>query len=378
MASSNTIQRMRTTDQSAGQTRDDRSAEDAILSLRDVSKSFGTEEAVRGIDLTVSRGELVTLLGPSGCGKTTTLRMIAGLEEPTTGTIALAGATVAGDGAFVSPEDRDVGIVFQSFALFPHLTVAENIAFGLTDKSDAEKTNRVEELLDLVNMPSHADRRPDQLSGGQKQRVALARSLAPEPELLLMDEPFSNLDVRLRVQMREEVRSILKRAGVTAISVTHDQEEALSISDRVAVMNDGQIEQVGKPERVFEQPESKFVASFLGRASFLSARLENGTIETGIGTFDATTLEGYTEQYDRIDVEVLARPDDLRARSATPQDANGEIVARQYVGPSFIYRVDLDSGDTVHCLHNHVTDFTIGERVRVELVADHPLAWFPE
>ncbi len=378
MASSNTIRRMRTTDEpDSTQARDDQDAVDAILSLRDVSKSFGTEEAVRGIDLTVSRGELVTLLGPSGCGKTTTLRMIAGLEEPTTGTISLAGTTVAGDGAFVSPEDRDVGIVFQSFALFPHLTVEENIAFGLTDMSETAKADRVEELLDLVNMPGHADRRPDQLSGGQKQRVALARSLAPEPELLLMDEPFSNLDVRLRVQMREEVRSILKRAGVTAISVTHDQEEALSISDRVAVMHEGRIEQIGKPERVFEQPESKFVASFLGRASFLSARLEDGAIETGLGTFDATTLEGYTKQYNRIDVEVLARPDDLRARSATPSDANGEIVARQYVGPSFIYRVELDSGDTVHCLHNHVTDFTIGQRVRVELVADHPLAWFP-
>ncbi|MFC7185836.1 ABC transporter ATP-binding protein [Halorubrum yunnanense] len=350
---------------------------DPVLSLSNVTKEFGPETAVDGVSLDVEPGELLTFLGPSGCGKTTTLRTIAGLEEPTDGEISLGGETVAGDGAFVAPEGRDVGIVFQNFALFPHLTVRENIAFGLSDADEETATARVDELLDLVDMPDHGEKTPDQLSGGQKQRVALARSLAPEPEVLLLDEPFSNLDVRLRVEMREEVRRILKEAGVTAVSVTHDQEEAMSISDRVAVMNEGEIEQVGSPETVFERPESKFVASFLGRASFLEGELRDEQVETGIGRFDAVTLEGYDSVYDGAPVDVLVRPDDLRATPASPELADGIIVSRQYVGPSFVYRVELESGDTVHCLHNHVEEFGLNEPVTVELTADHPLAWYP-
>ena len=348
-----------------------------VLTLDGVTKEFGPECAVEDLSLDVASGELLTFLGPSGCGKTTMLRMIAGLEQPTTGSITIAGERVAGDGAFVPPERRDVGIVFQNFALFPHLTVRENIAFGLSDADDATTAARVDDLLDLVDMPTHGDKTPDQLSGGQKQRVALARSLAPEPDVLLLDEPFSNLDVRLRVEMREEVRRILKAAGVTAVSVTHDQEEALSISDRVAVMNEGSIEQVGEPESVFERPESKFVASFLGRASFLEGRLIDGQVETGVGRFNAAALEGYDTTYNEVPVDVLVRPDDLRATPANPDVADGVVVARQYVGPSFIYRVELDSGESVHCLHNHVEDFGLDEPVTIDLIADHPLAWYP-
>jgi iron(III) transport system ATP-binding protein len=350
---------------------------DPVLSLSEVTKAFGPETAVDDVSLDVRSGELLTFLGPSGCGKTTTLRTIAGLEEPTDGQITLGDEVVAGDGAFVPPERRDVGIVFQNFALFPHLTVRENIAFGLTDADAAESEARVDELLELVEMTDHGEKTPDQLSGGQKQRVALARSLAPEPEVLLLDEPFSNLDVRLRVEMREEVRRILKEAGVTAVSVTHDQEEALSISDRVAVMSDGRIEQVGRPESVFERPESKFVASFLGRASFLEGELRDGKVDTGIGRFDAVTLEGYDTVYDGAPVDVLVRPDDLRATPATSELADGVVTSRQYVGPSFVYRVELDSGEAVHCLHNHVEEFDLDEPVSLELTADHPLAWYP-
>ncbi|GAA0536370.1 ABC transporter ATP-binding protein [Halorubrum ejinorense] len=350
---------------------------ESVLSLSGVTKAFGPETAVDDVSLEVRPGELLTFLGPSGCGKTTTLRTIAGLEEPTEGRITLGGDVVADDDSFVPPEQRDVGIVFQNFALFPHLSVRENIAFGLTDADAAESEARVDELLELVEMTDHGEKTPDQLSGGQKQRVALARSLAPEPDVLLLDEPFSNLDVRLRVEMREEVRRILKEAGVTAVSVTHDQEEALSISDRVAVMNDGNIEQVGRPESVFERPESKFVASFLGRASFLEGELRDGKVDTGVGRFDAVTLEGYDTVYDGAPVDVLVRPDDLRATPAASELADGVVTSRQYVGPSFVYRVELDSGEAVHCLHNHVEEFDLDEPVSLELTADHPLAWYP-
>lgn len=347
-----------------------------ILELSDVTKAYGPEVAIEDLNLTVHEGELLTLLGPSGCGKTTTLRLLAGLERPTTGMVTIAGEPVAGEEAFVPPEARDVGIVFQDFALFPHLSVAENIGFGLADRSTGERKKRVGELLDLVGLPGLGERRPDQLSGGQRQRVALARALAPEPAVLLLDEPFSNLDVRLRIAMREEVRSIIKEAGVTAISVTHDQEEAMSIGDRVAVMHDGRVAQVGNPTRVFQHPESRFVASFLGQAGFLSGEVRTDRVETGVGPIDLVQLEGLDDAYEGSHVDVLVRPDDLRA-APVEDNPDGRIVHRQYSGPSFVYRVELDTGDVVHCLHNHAEEFRQGDAVRVDLVADHTLAWYP-
>jgi len=354
---------------------DDPSAE--VLALDGVSKTYGPETAVDELSLSVRDGELLTLLGPSGCGKTTTLRMIAGLERPTTGTVSIRNEVVANETTFRKPEERNVGIVFQNYALFPHLNVEENIAFGLAEADKRTTDQRVSELLELVSLERHRQKMPNQLSGGQQQRVALARSLAPEPEVLLLDEPFSNLDVRLRVEMREEVRKILKRAGVTAISVTHDQEEALSISDRVAIMNDGTVEQIGDPAEVFENPESRFVASFLGQASFLSGRVTDDTIETGIGTFETNRLNGPVEAYNGATVDVLVRPDDLRAIPTAESTAEGYVTQRQYNGPSFVYRVKLHSGDVVHCLHNHSESFTPGEPVEIDLTADHPLAWYP-
>ncbi|QPV62959.1 ABC transporter ATP-binding protein [Halosimplex litoreum] len=366
-------------------TRDEHDGE-PVLDLDGVTREFGQETAVDELSLSVYEGELLTLLGPSGCGKTTTLRLLAGLDSPDGGTIRVDDEVVAGPDAFVAPDDRDVGLVFQSFALFPHLTVGENVAFGIDDWSADDREARVEELLDLVNLSDYREGSPDDLSGGQRQRVALARSLAPEPDVLLLDEPFSNLDVSLRVEMREEVRRIIKQTGVTAVSVTHDQEEALSISDRVAVISDGDVEQVGRPEVVFEQPESRFVAEFLGQAGFVSGTLDSGSVETDLGTLSADVIEGLGREYDGARVDVMVRPDDL---VATPADGdsveaepgidpgNGEIVHRQYTGPSFVYQVQLDGGDHVYCEHNHADDLALDQRVRVDLRVDHPLAWFP-
>ena len=352
---------------------------ETVLSLHGLGKAYAVERAVEEVSLSVRDGELLTLLGPSGCGKTTMLRLLAGLERPSAGTVEIAGETVAtGDGeGFVPAEERDVGLVFQDFALFPHLTVEENVGFGLQDRSAGEREARIDELLDLVNLTAHREKEPGALSGGQQQRVALARALAPEPDVLLLDEPFSNLDVRLRVEMREEVRDILKATGVTAISVTHDQEEALSISDRVAIMHDGAIEQVGTPEAVFENPESRFVASFLGRASFLPGRGRGDVVETELGVLDAAQLNGPVEQYDGARIDVLVRPDDLEAVPANEATADGQVVQRQYTGPTFVYGVELGSDTTVRCLHNHVELFEHCQPVSVDIAADHPLAWYP-
>ncbi|MFT4891849.1 MAG: iron(III) transport system ATP-binding protein [Halobacteriales archaeon] len=359
--------------------------DETILELDRVSKRFGSESAVEDLSLSVREGEILTLLGPSGCGKTTTLRLVAGLERPDDGEVRLDGESVAGQGRYTAPETRDVGVVFQEFALFPHLTAEENVAFGLEDWPAAERKARVDELFDLVGLEAQRGAYPDELSGGQQQRVALARSLAPKPSILLLDEPFSNLDVDLRVEMREEVRRILKDAGVTAISVTHDQEEALSLSDRVAVMHEGAIEQVGPPERVFQEPESRFVAGFLGHASFLSGYVSDDVVHTAVGEVAVDLINGLTTEYEATRIDVLVRPDDVAARPvdrgdgrATRSDPDGEVIYRQYLGPTVLYRVELQSGDVVECMHNHTEQLPVGAPVDVEVTADHELAWFPK
>ena len=349
---------------------------DVALELDGVAKRYGDERVIEGLSLSVERGEILTLLGPSGCGKTTTLRLVAGLERPDGGRVSLNGDTVAGPDRFVAPEERGIGVVFQEFALFPHLTAAENVAFGIDDLPADEREARVDELMALVDLEAQRDSYPDELSGGQQQRVALARSLAPEPEVLLLDEPFSNLDVDLRVQMREEVRRILKATGVTAVSVTHDQEEAMSISDRVAVVNDGRVEQVGEPEEVFQHPESRFVAGFLGHASFLPGRVVGDEVTTGLGPLPRGRIHGLAEEYDRTDIDVLVRPDDLQA---VPVDGEGDGVvrSRRYLGPTILYEVEFHDGSEVQCMHNHQESISLGRSVRLELSADHDLSWFP-
>jgi iron(III) transport system ATP-binding protein len=350
-----------------------------VLELEGVSKAYGGERVIRDLSLSVRQGEILTLLGPSGCGKTTTLRLIAGLERPDAGVVRLNGDPVAAggeDGFSTPPEERGVGVVFQNFALFPHLTAAENVAFGLREWPDDERAARVDDLLELVGLTAQRDSYPEELSGGQKQRVALARSLAPEPEVLLLDEPFSNLDVGLRERMRDEVRRIIKETGVTAVSVTHDQEEALSISDRVAVVHDGGIEQVGEPEEVFQAPRSRFVAGFLGHASFVPGRVCGDSVQTALGPVGRDRLHGLADEYDETDIDILVRPDDLDARPAEGA-GDGVVVGRNYLGPSILYEVELPSGDTVECMHNHDRRVRLDQPVRLSLVAGHELAWFP-
>jgi len=363
---------------SASATPGTRSADrDTVLELDGLGKSYGTETVVEGLSLSVREGEILTLLGPSGCGKTTTLRLIAGLERPDGGDVRINGVSMSGE-SFVPPEDRGVGVVFQEFALFPHLTARENVAFGLKDRPDDEVETRVDDLLELVDLAGQGDSYPDQLSGGQQQRIALARSLAPEPDILLLDEPFSNLDVDLRVEMREEVRDIIKRTGVTAVSVTHDQEEALSISDRVAVMTDGRIEQVGDPETVFQHPESRFVAAFLGYASFVPGYVSGDVVETDLGTVPRERIHGLAAEYDHTRIDLLVRPDDVSARPvADAADGCGRVIARRYLGPTFLYEVELDTGESIQCMHNHDEDVPTSGPVDLTLDADHELAWFP-
>jgi putative spermidine/putrescine transport system ATP-binding protein len=238
----------------------------ANISIRNLHKTFGTSTAVSDFSLEIADGEMVAFLGPSGCGKTTTLRMVAGFVEPTSGGIAFGGQDVT----HVPPHKRDTGMVFQRYALFPHMTIAQNVAFGLEMHKvpRAERSARVTRALDMVRMSSYAQRYPRQLSGGQQQRVAIARALAVEPKVFLLDEPLSNLDAKLRIEVREEIRALQQRLGLTTIFVTHDQEEALAIADRLAIMHDGRIQQVGSASDLYERPENRFVADFLGKMNF--------------------------------------------------------------------------------------------------------------
>lgn len=278
-----------------------------IIQYNDVRKNYGSLAAVDDISFDVQRGEILVLLGHSGCGKTTSLRLLAGLERPDAGAIWLDGRYVASSQEWVPPEARRIGMVFQDYALFPHLTVRENVAFPLHNLRAHERRRRVDELLGLVGLSETIDRYPHQLSGGQQQRVALARALAPNPSVVLLDEPFSNLDAALRREMRSEVRRILKEAGTTAVFVTHDQEEALSIADRLAVLHRGRILQIDKPQDVYLKPANREVASFLGDANFLPGYADGEAVECALGR-----LPLGRPAYG--DVDVMIRPEAVSVR----------------------------------------------------------------
>lgn len=253
-----------------------------LLQLQNVSRQFADVKAVNAVSLDVQAGQFITLLGPSGCGKTTTLRLIAGFEAPDGGSIYFKDRLIAGQGVFVPPKDRHIGMVFQDYALFPHLNVSQNIAFGLRS-SRAVKQARVAEMLELVSLQDYATRMPYELSGGQQQRVALARALAPNPDMLLLDEPFSNLDAALRVQVRSEMRAILRAANSTCIFVTHSQEEALSLSDQVVVMFNGQVLQTASPKALYENPKTPEIAAFVGEANMLEGHASGDTANCVLG-----------------------------------------------------------------------------------------------
>ncbi len=337
------------------------------LDVRGLEKRFGTTVAVDGVDLEVPRGSLTALLGPSGCGKTTVLRMVAGLADPDAGTIAIDGSLVSGPGVAVPPEKRNVGLVFQDYALFPHLTVGRNIAYGLAGRPRAERERRTADALTLVGLEGVEDRYPTALSGGQQQRVALARAIVTRPDLVLLDEPFSNLDATLRAAVREEVRTILRDAEQTAVFVTHDQEEALSLADRVAVMESGRIHQFAHPQALYTAPATRFVAEFVGEADVLDGtRAGTYLVDTPIGRLPTARPISDTH------VAVVIRPESVRLR-ADPE-APGVVSGISYFGHDQLTQVTLPSGEVVRARRGPQLDLERGRPVRVEV--DGPVHTF--
>uniref|UniRef100_UPI0025B2998C ABC transporter ATP-binding protein n=1 Tax=Trichocoleus desertorum TaxID=1481672 RepID=UPI0025B2998C len=346
----------------------------AILQLDRVTKRFPTSSAaaVEDVTLTLAQGDLLALLGPSGCGKTTLLRMIAGFEPLQSGAIALAGRTVAGPRAWVPPEQRSVGMVFQDFALFPHLSVEQNVAFGLQKVADSAQIKaRTAEAIAQVRLQGLESRYPYELSGGQQQRVALARALAPRPALILLDEPLSNLDVQVRLRLREEIREVLKSAGISGVFVTHDQEEALAISDQVAVMQQGRLEQIGTPEEVYHHPASRFVAEFVTQANFLAAQRQGQLWQTEVGDFKLPPDESL-----EADVgDLMVRQEDLLLSS--DPEAAVVIRDRHFLGREYCYCLSTPSGRELHARTTTAVNLPIGTRVQLS-VPEQALRIFPD
>ncbi|PVZ04250.1 ABC transporter ATP-binding protein [Actinomycetospora cinnamomea] len=323
----------------------------------DLEKAFGGHPAVAGASLRVGSGELVALVGPSGSGKTTLLRLIAGFEVPDAGSVAIGGLAVAGEGVWVEPDKRRIGMVFQDGALFPHLSVRANLEFG------GPRAGRVEECLELVGLADRAGAFPHELSGGERQRIALARALATEPHVVLLDEPFAALDEGLRAELREEVAGVLRAAGASALLVTHNQQEALSLADVVAVMRDGRIEQVGPPQTVYGDPATRWVAEFLGDADVVSGTAADGVAECPLGRFPAdTALRG--------PVEIVLRPEGLvigpdEAGAPPGNAAEAVVLGRSYFGHDQLVRLELAGGLRLRSRNPGSAAWRTGDRVRV-------------
>ncbi|MDW5443584.1 ABC transporter ATP-binding protein [Polaromonas sp. SM01] len=329
--------------------------------------------AVDGVSLGLLAGEIGVLIGPSGCGKTTLLRAVAGLERAQAGSISLAHETVSGGKIHVPAEERRIGMVFQDYALFPHLNVGHNVAFGLTHLKPQERRQRVEEALDLVGLGNVQKRFPHELSGGQQQRVALARALAPKPRLLLLDEPFSNLDVDLRERLAHEVRGILKQAGATALLVTHDQLEAFAIGDRIGVMHEGRLHQWDDAYALYHRPASRFVADFIGHGVFTRAHItqqgDNVVVHTALGDLSDVLECPLPGAYADGVCDLLLRADDIVHDDAAPVKA--QILRKAFRGSEFLYTLKLQTGETVmaHVPSHH--DHALGEWIGIRAEVDH-------
>ncbi len=306
-----------------------------VLQVESLAHGYGGEAVLDGVSFAVDAGEIVCLLGPSGCGKTTTLRLVAGLERPAAGQVVIAGETVTGPGRTVPPEQRRVSMMFQDYALFPHLRVRDNVAFGLNGVARRDQRRRVDDLLDKVGMAAYAGAYPHVLSGGQQQRVALARALAPEPYLVLLDEPFSGLDPELRGRVRDDSMHLLKVSGAATLFVTHNAEEAMMMADRVVVMQEGRVVQNGEPEEVYCEPASPFVATFLGEVNRFDGLVAGGRVETPLGSVAAP---GFS---DGAAVQVLVRPEAIRIGEPESAGAEARIDAVRMVGRSTLVHLTL-------------------------------------
>jgi iron(III) transport system ATP-binding protein len=343
-----------------------RTAQPPAVRVAGLRRAFGPVVAVDSVDLEVRTGEMLSVLGPSGCGKTTVLRLIAGLDTPDAGTVEISGRRVAGSGVAVPPERRRVGMVFQDFALFPHLSVRDNIVYGL--RRDPDREVRVRELLDLIDLADAAGRMPHELSGGMQQRVAVARALAPRPDVVLLDEPFSNLDAALRTQLRGDVREILRASGTASLFVTHDQDEALTLGDRMAVMVRGRVEQIGPPEVVYGEPATPFVATFVGIAN-----LVHGECRTGIATtrFGPVRLVGPRGARAEGRALVVIRPEHLDVLEAPdgPADPGAwRVQRRRFTGTEILYEVVAPDGERLWVEAGHsVRRLRVGDSVALRL-----------
>jgi iron(III) transport system ATP-binding protein len=343
-----------------------------LIRLYAVTKRFADLRAVDSLSFSVAEGEIFAILGPSGCGKTTTLRLLAGFEEPDAGEVWLAGERVAG-GDWRPPEKRRFGIVFQDNALFPHLDVAGNVEFGLRTLSRRQRRARALELVSLLELSGLEKRYPHELSGGQQQRVALARALAPEPLVLLLDEPFSDLDAEMRGGLRMEVRELIKRLGTTAVFVTHDQEEAFLFADRIAVMDRGLLQQVGSPEDLYYRPASRFVADFIGHGNFVPGRVEEGRVASELGSL---VVPGLLPEMAGGDVEVLVRPHDIALQPVDSGAVVLRVVERRFLGSEVEYLLQLPSGQEITCHLPPDSQLAPGDRVALRVNGDN-LRAFP-
>ena len=341
------------------------------LEIREIDLSYDGKPVVQNFSMQLAENRIGCLLGPSGCGKTTVLRTIAGFEQPDGGTILIDGRRVSDPKRHLPPEQRHIGMVFQDFSLFPNMSVADNIRFGLRGWPRKEQRQRVDELLDLVSLGDRARAYPHQLSGGQQQRVALARAMAPRPALLLLDEPFSSLDVELREQLAREVRTILHEENITAILVTHDQHEAFAMADEICVLHEGRIQQADTPYNLYHRPANRFVADFIGEGVLIPGVVRENSVETELGS-----IQGVVPDHCRTGckVDVLIRPDDIVHDDSAKESAM--VVDRAFRGSEFLYTLRLASGQEILCLVPSHHDHAIGEAIGIRLEFDH-LVIFP-